>query len=128
MFRRVRKWWTNRKVEALSSSTEILNPGVEIQAYYEGKRLVVIVVKFLHSSRLSDFKVIASVGSMRERYKVKSQPIDDWPEYHEVMVAPIREGHGEFIPGTEIIMADHLDKITKELNSRGQVLFTEMYL
>lgn len=85
-----------------------------------------VVVKFLHDSNLEAFVVIASVGDLREQYKVKVQKLDDWPEYNEVMIAPISKGHGEFIPGTEVVTKAHLNKIIAELNHCGQVLFTEM--
>lgn len=116
-----------KKVDDLRSDV-IKNPGIEIEAYYDGPRLVVVVVKYLHTSRVSDFKVIASVGAMREQYKIKVQQIEAYPEYVECMIAPISEGHGEFIPGTDIITMDHLQRIIKELNSQSQVLFTEHHI
>lgn len=125
MFARVRKWWVHRKIDELSKR-EVRNPGIEIEAYYDGKKLMAVVVKFLHDSNLEAFVVIASVGDLREQYKVKVQKLDDWPEYNEVMIAPISKGHGEFIPGTEVVTKAHLNKIIAELNHCGQVLFTEM--
>lgn len=127
MFKRIRKWWVGKKVDDLRSDV-IKNPGIEIEAYYDGARLVVVVVKYLHTSRVSDFKVIASVGAMREQYKIKVQQIEAYPEYVECMIAPISEGRGEFIPGTDIITMDHLQRIIKELNSQSQVLFTEHHI
>jgi hypothetical protein len=126
MFKRIRKWWVGKKVESLRSST-VKNPGIEIEAYYDGKKLVVVVVKYLHDSRVEDFVIITSVGELMERYQVKVKKMDDWPEYNEVMIAPSK-GVGEFIPEPGVVTMGHLNTIVKELRGAGQVLFTEMHI